>query len=398
MKSKKNSFEALKDIARTSLRACYLNTSLVASPTYFSDYWARDSFWALGGMLVIGDHKRARDTITHFLSFQRTDGKIPRKISRDLNVIKYLFGKHIMRRHLRPTYYGLIRPFYAMDSELLMIIGVEKYLDETRDYDFTDQHYQSLHKAMTWHTGRTRDKLVHEYLLGNWMDTIFKNGPVLYTNVLYVQALEAMVTIAQVAGRDEDAQYWATRAHSTKGAVRTAFWNGLFFADEAFLPDVHTFDLAGNVLAVLSNVGDREMQNAIMTRIENLYNTYGAFMPASPIGYPWYKINPLTSLVGIRDYQTSTSWLWITILVARMFIENNRQELGEKILSELGQQLTVHGEIGETYFCDGQPYSKRAWRSATPFAWSSGVLLETLAAGGYIQNDVSYKKPEPRIC
>jgi len=42
-------------IARKDLRACYQDQGIFASPVNFSDYWARDSFWAILGMLEIGD-------------------------------------------------------------------------------------------------------------------------------------------------------------------------------------------------------------------------------------------------------------------------------------------------------------------------------------------------------
>jgi len=395
-------FIELERIARDSLRACYLDEKVIASPTHFSDFWARDTFFAVPGMLAIGDQDRVKVCLEYFLSLQRSDGKIPRKISRDLTVIKYLLGKSVRRKKLKPTYHGLVRPFDTMDSELLLVIAVGHYLEKTRDYDFAEKYYSHFRKAIDWHVQSAKKSVryqgfVHEYFLGNWMDTVFKFGPVLYTNVLYAKALGAMVSIAQIAGHDDESEVYVRRAMKVKRMIRTDFWNGTYFCDELRLKNRTTFDLAGNVLAVLYDVADSPQKQSITETLLVEYKLKNVCMRSVPSGHMWWKINPVVRCMGIADYHTQTSWLWITALVAQVFHENDHEQHRDKLLMLIEAIALRDGEIGETYGADSNPYRRLLWRSASPFAWSSGVILHVLERCGYT-TAAPYDKPEQRIC
>lgn len=392
----------LKKIAKKSLQACYLDEKVVASPTHFSDFWARDTFFAVPGMLVVGDHKRVKACLEFFISYQRSDGKIPRKISRDINVVKYLFGKSIRRKRLRPTYHGLVKPFYAMDSELLFVIAVEEYLQKTRDYDFAEKYYSQIRKSIDWHVQKAKADSCYsgysrEYFLGNWMDTVFKFGPVLYTNVLYARALASMVFIAQIAGHDDEVDVFANRAQKLKRMIRKDFWQGDFFCDELRLKARGTFDLAGNVLAVVHGIADDQQKKSIIKILRKEYEKESVCMRSVPSGHLWWKINPVVRCMGIADYHTKTSWLWITAFVAQAFHNNDLQEQGYKIFMLIEAIALRDAEIGETYSSDTNPYKKLLWKSASPFAWSSGVILHALESCGYSKS-LKYSKPEQRIC
>lgn len=141
----------LQEVAQKSLRTCYVDGKIVASPTHFSDFWARDTFWALPGVLAIGDGEVAKNCIEYFLSFQRSDGKIPRKISRDINVLKYVIGKSIPRSHPRPVYTALVRPFYSMDDNALLVRAAWIYFEVTKDEKSLRVWYPHLKRAMKWY-------------------------------------------------------------------------------------------------------------------------------------------------------------------------------------------------------------------------------------------------------
>lgn len=373
-------YQQLKQITTKSLRDCYLDGKVVASPTHFSDFWARDTFWALPGMLEIEDLQEAKNCLEYFLSYQREDGKIPRKISLDLNALKYLTGKKIKRKKPHPTYFGLVLPFYAKDSELLLINAFAKYIKKTEDVDFLKDNFSKLQKAIDWHIETERGGLISEYFLGNWMDTVFKFGPVLYTNVLYFQALKQMSFLARKLEDKELEIKYLKLAVKTQDVIQDRFWGGEFLIDEARKSKSReTFDLAGNVLAVVFNVVEEDQKKSIIKKLKKYFEQYGAFVPAVPNGHSWWKINPVVRIMGIADYHTSTSWSWIDAFLAEVFYENGEAELAEKMLQKIEKVIVRNGEIGETYFVCGEVYKKRFWKSASPFAWSSGVLLSVLS-------------------
>lgn len=376
-------YQQLKQITQKSLQACYLDGKVVASPTHFSDFWARDTFWALPGMLEIGDYQEAKNCLEYFLSFQRKDGKIPRKISLDLNAIKYLTGKKLKRKKPRPTYHGLIKPFYAKDSELLLINAFTQYIKKTQDTEFLQKNFSKLQKAIGWHIKTEKSGLISEYFLGNWMDTVFKFGPVLYSNVLYFQALKQMSVLARILKNKKMEIKYLKLAVKTQDVIQDRFWNREFFIDETRKNKEKTFDLAGNVLAVIFNVGEEDQKNLVMKKLKEYFLKYGAFVPAVPTGHRWWKINPVVRLLGIADYHTSTSWSWIDAFLIKTFYENGEVELAEKMLQEIENVIMKNQEMGETYFVGGEVYKKRFWKSASPFAWSSGVLLSVLGEVDY---------------
>lgn len=398
----KDVFEKLEHIAKDSLSACYSEDKIVASPAHFSDFWARDTFFAVPGMLAIGEYDRVKKCLEYFLRLQRADGKIPRKVSQDVTVIKYLFGKNIRLKKPKIVYQGLVPPFQAMDSELLFVIAVEAYLEKTRDYDFAEKYYSHIRRAIDWHMQETKKNVTHEgfvreYFLGNWMDSVFKFGPVLYTNVLYAKALASMVSIAQIAGHDDEAEVFVRRAQKSKRMIRKDFWKEQYFCDELRLKERDTFDIAGNVLAVVYDIADAKQKKCIVDALLAEFQSNNVAIRAVPSGYPWYKINPVVQVMGIADYHTQASWLWITSLVAQVFYDHDRPEESWKLLMLIEALALRDGEIGETYGLDTNPYKRFLWKSATPFAWSSAMVLHTLAQCGFMKA-TPYDKPEQRIC
>lgn len=106
-----NKIKKAQKIAIESLQKCYSGKGILASKNHFSDYWERDSFWAMGGILALGDYGKARDIFELFLLWQRKDGKIPRKIMLEYALLKYLFKKKIKRKKIENSLYWVNPPF-----------------------------------------------------------------------------------------------------------------------------------------------------------------------------------------------------------------------------------------------------------------------------------------------
>ena len=99
----KDSNSALK-IAINELRKCYTDKGIIAGIHHFTDYWARDGFFACFGALAINDTSIVKKQVNLFFSFQRNDGLIPYRIMQGpVNIAKYL-GKPIFYKTPRPTY------------------------------------------------------------------------------------------------------------------------------------------------------------------------------------------------------------------------------------------------------------------------------------------------------
>jgi glycogen debranching enzyme len=368
----KEIFNQAKLIAEASLRQCYFNGKVLASLKNFSDYWARDTFWALPGMIAKGDCNIAKACLEYFLSYQREDGKIPRKIALDYNVIKYITGKSVKRKIPRPIYRGNVPITDCMDANALLIIAFEKYLDKTGDTTLVEKYYEQIKKAIAWYDNKFKKGFVREYLLANWMDTIFKNGQVLYTNVMYCEAKRCMAKIAQTLGKKEEAEIYENEYEDIKKRIGKEFWNGKYFDDQ--LEKHRHFDTAGNILACFFDIASEEQAKIILNKIENIKKD--KLLPTVCPPYPFWKINPITYFFTMSDYQNGTSWLWIDLLCVAVKYKNNcrKESLGdfENICQIIIKNKTVH----ETYFNNGEPYDKLFWKSAVPFTWNSGIFLQ----------------------
>lgn len=364
-----------KKIATADLRSCYREKGVYASSVNFSDYWARDTFWASWGMLEIGDDKIVKKSLDLFLNNQRQDGDVPRKISLDWNVIKYIFKKSIPRSVPRPIYKGNIPLANSKDENSLLIIAFEKYLQKTRDTNFAQEKYDALKLSMKWYEKKMKNGFIREYLLSNWMDTIFKNGNVLYTNALYCQALKSFSEIASYVGKKEDSEYYQKKYIEFKDKINSEFWNGEFYDDE--LGKYRMFDLAGNVLAVVLDIADQEKAKKIIKKADEI-KSFKKNARLHPINYPhhpFWKIAPMATAIGIINYQNEISWSWIEALLVAAKVKAGEKDKAIENLKDFSCLIAEKGHIHETYFPNGRPFDHLLWKSAVPFAWGAGLFL-----------------------
>lgn len=363
--------EKATNTARSNLRACYLNGKIIASPLRFSDYWARDSFYALLGVLEAGDFDIARNSLKLFLDNQKSDGKIARKFALDFNGLKYLFKKSVPRKKPRPIYASLIPPFNSMDSNSLCLIAFSHYLEKTQDLDFAEKHYVKLQMAIEWYEKKKKNGLVSEYFLSNWMDTVFKSGAVLYSNVLYAESLRCFSKVAQKIGKIEDFKKYEDLHKKTVVLINEKFWNGEFFDDIA--GQKRYFDSAGNTLSCLFEIASKEKAEKILGHFAKIQK--GKLLPTVSPKYPFWKVNPLTMLFGMSEYHNDKSWIWIDLLVAASEFKLGQKDKALKRLGDISEIIIRNGAVHETYHNDGKPYEPRFWKSAVPFAWNSGIFL-----------------------
>jgi glycogen debranching enzyme len=361
-----------REIAERDLRQCYFKGKVLASLLNFSDFWARDTFWALPGILKMGDFGVARSCFELFLKYQKADGLIPRKIALDYNGFKYLFKKSIKRKKPRAIYNGNIPISDYIDGNSLFIIALDKYLTETRDFDFAKDNFKKVRKIIEWYDYKLKNLFIKEYFLANWMDTIFKNGYVLYSNVLYCRALESFSQICRFTGHENVAIDYEEKHLEMRERINSHFWNGEFFDDQ--LGHHKHFDVAGNVTACFFGIAPPDRAEIIFKKLESIKKD--KLCPTVDPLYPFWKICPAAYLLGIPEYQNGISWMWIDLLAVGALFKFGKKEEALKHFSEISEIIVKNGAVYETYWPDGRPFNKLLWKSAVPFAWASGLFLE----------------------
>lgn len=368
----KELFVKAKSIAEKNLRQCYFDGKILASLVNFSDFWARDTFWALPGVLEIGDAQVAKNCLELFLSYQKPDGNVPRKIALDWNIAKYVFKKSFCRRKPHPIFKGNIPLSNSKDENSLMIIAFEAYLQKTGDHNFASANYDLLKSAINWYGAKMKNGFVREYALSSWMDTVFKNGNILYTNALYCQALKSFSEIAKITGREKDQEIYEEKYEDFRERINNKFWNGKFYDDE--LGKHKHFDTAGNAAACFFEIAPQEKADAVFKKLKNIKKE--KLLPTVDPPYPFWKISPAAYLLGIRKYQNGVSWLWIDLLAVGAMLKYGRRNEALKHFEEICRVIVKNGAVYETCWNDGQPFNKLLWKSAVPFAWASGLFLE----------------------
>lgn len=405
--------EKIRKIALEDLRFCYYKDGILASKVNYSDYWSRDTFWTAIGLLESlslsadknnFDLRQIRKSLILFAKYQRNDGKIPRKIAIDFNCIKYLFKIKIKRKIPRPIYYSPIKSFFSLDENLLFVIAFCKFVKKTKNFQFAKKYLENAIRALNLYENKKllRNNLLYEIGLGNWQDTIFKKGFVLYTNCLWFEAVRNFENLSHIANTHGQKHNTEIQPRSflikanfpasaeIKSAIQKIFWLGKkgFFADSVSLcgKQQKYFDLAGNILAVLFDVADNKQAQKIFDNINNVptrvltnINTPEKIIaPLHPINYPRYpfwKINPVIFLLGIQDYHNGISWSWIEALLTIAYLRHNKKTKAKAAIENLSKIVIKNGHIHETYFINGRPFDHYLWKSATPFAWSAGLLL-----------------------
>jgi len=369
----------IKNIILNNLRVCYLDDGLLASPINFHNFWGRDTFWSILG-LIHGNQQElemSKRSIRLFAKYQRKDGKIPRKIIYDFDFLKRL-GFSVQRPSLLPLYNSPIKLFYSLDENLLFVIAFYKYVEQTNNLDFARKNYDRASLALSFFYDRklVRNELLYEFGLGNWMDTILKRGHVLYTNCLWAFALENFWKLSNFIQQD---RYKSFPDHNyVKKRINDLFWNDFdnYYVD-AISPafkQKEFFDTAGNALAVYFDIADQDRSRIICEKINSLKSSFGLH-PVNYPQYPFRKVNPLTYLLGIPKYHNGISWSWVEIIIALSFLKTGMHKEAEELYATLCGLIEQNDGIHETLRLNGTPYDHKYWKSAIPFAWSAGLFL-----------------------
>lgn len=361
-------------IAKDNLHACFRNDGIVASIDHFSDFWARDSFFASWGLLVTGETERVKSNLELFIKYQKKNGQIPRRIDRCVTGLHYL-GFKIKRKMLSPKYAGA-HLIPALDPNLLLIITSHRYITKTDDQDFLKRHFGPLNKAMDWLRNYEKDGMLYEGALANWMDTVVKKGTVFYTNVLYAEALRSLSDLCLLAGKRAHAESYHQKYKELKAKLNAEFWNGHYYID--WVDGRKRFDYFstdGNVLAILFGmVSEKQVKKIIETIEKNWLDVIP--MRTNHPEYPWKQVAFWMFLRGTSGYQNAyASWLWLGSVYAVALDKNGYHKKAERIHKRMASIIEKYGAVYETYSPTGEPYKGWLWTSTKSFAWSAGLFL-----------------------
>jgi glycogen debranching enzyme len=195
------------------LVAGYRASGTTARPG-FAWFFGRDSLWTSFALNSAGDFATTRDALKFLIQFQREDGKIPHEIAQTASLVNWF----------KDYPYG----FASADATPLFIIAIEDYVRTSGDASFAKDNWASLWKAYQF-LQSTRDELGYAQNFGvghGWVE----GGPLLpiktelYQSALGLEALRSLSELAEVAGKDAEAQFLAADFEKYKSTL-DAFWS-----------------------------------------------------------------------------------------------------------------------------------------------------------------------------
>jgi glycogen debranching enzyme len=366
--------EKAHQIAKYNLHACFEGSGIVASIDHFDDFWARDSFYASWGLLEEGEYEMVKSNLNLFVRHQKKDGQIARRIDRFYVTLHYL-GIGAKRKKPKPMFAGA-HLYPALDPNILFIITSHRYVTKTNDHDFLQKHFDAIYRAMQWLEKYERNSFLNEGPLANWMDTVIKRGAVLYTNVLYSEALKSFAELCSLLDKTALTENYTKKKKELAKRINDEFWNGSHYVDWIDKGKKYNFfSTDGNVLAMLFGISSQEQNAKIIRQIEKAWMDIIPMRTNHP-GYPRWRVCFWMYFRGTPGYQNNyASWLWLGSVYAVALYRNDYKKKALKIHELIAKKITEYKAVYETYAPDGTPYKGWCWKCTKSFAWSAGLFL-----------------------
>jgi glycogen debranching enzyme len=365
----------------------------MASPEGYPHVWARDSvITSLGALLTPGHELCLKRSLETLAGQQSELGAIPNNVS-------------LATGQLDHTNAG------SVDSNLWFILGHAFQHRATNDTEFLRLQWPALEKALLWL--RYQDSngcgLLEVHEAADWADLLANRFNVLYDNVLWYAALQAMAEMAQAIG-EKGARY-AEMADDVRHKLRIVLWVGPENDDEwgencpghaewqhtlsqvdsvlvkrpFFLPYVafrdfgDYCDVLGNLLAILFNVANPIQEKRILDYLHQV----GIADPfpvrvLHPVIHPgnkdWREYYRNNNLNLPEQYHNGGIWPFVGGFYVAALVKAGRLGEARKQLSKLAEvnQLGVDEKWEFNEWCHG--------RSGQPMgyphqAWSAGMYL-----------------------
>lgn len=205
----------------TGLVAGYRTSGLSARPG-FAWFFGRDSEWTSLALNSVGDFQSTRTALDFISKFQRADGRVPHEISQSAKQV--------------PWFDGFPYAFASADATPLFIIAVRDYYEHSGDTEFVTTHWDNVWRAYQFLRSTWDQKgIPRNFGVGHgWIE----GGPLLpvksefYQSGLGAEALNALATLARVAGKNDVVTEATTLFGERKAQLNTLFWNpqGKYFA------------------------------------------------------------------------------------------------------------------------------------------------------------------------
>ncbi|OGG03081.1 hypothetical protein A2W14_05245 [Candidatus Gottesmanbacteria bacterium RBG_16_37_8] len=361
-------------IAIRELRTCYTKNGIIAGRHHFTDYWARDGYFAALGATVIGDHAIVGKMISLFYKYQRADGLIPYRILRGPVILKKYFGYPSLYQKPRPTYNLRGIGKEVLDGTTLTVLFTA--LRGLKNWPQAKKYLTHIKKALRYLQFREKNGLLFDGVMAEWNDSTFKWGNLLYSNIIYWYMYDRLSKWVKKFDYN-----WFNKLHYRKiiiaREIRNKLWTGKFFADWYDYKRHDYFYPFANCLAIAWGFTTKIESASILNHCKKIKIAFT--LETNYPKYPWWRIDILHRMIGMSDYQNQSLLWWQPVIcyLAALIKTNKKSEI-EKVIDVITQKIIIDKTIFECYERSGIPVKRFIYTSEHPFAWSSGMLIWAL--------------------
>lgn len=367
--------EKARFLCEKALEKCKTPYGIIAGTHHFTDLWARDSLFATLGTNAEGDFATTKTTISTFLSHQKSDGLIPYLVRRGPVTIGKYFGKPRFWKKPRPSFRSIQSLGLVLDGGLMTIIATYAYLLKSGDKKFVMSNYKQLRQAIEWYVKRGKGRLLSEWFLCEWADSVLKIGKTLYINVLFWKALRDFGNITSILGKRNEAVKWNKLAKKIRVDLSKQFWNNRYFVDWIDYKRQDYFNTSANLLAIFFGLTDEKQTISILKFAKDNCGNEWTFETNFP-KYPFWRVPFWMYLYGMSDYHNrGCIWLQPGILFALGLGKVGWKKEASKYLEKISSLILKHNAVYEIYEKNGSIVRRLFYQSEQPFAWSAGLFI-----------------------
>ncbi|MBR9678647.1 MAG: hypothetical protein GON13_00070 [Nanoarchaeota archaeon] len=378
-------FNFLKESCEKALSNTYtLQGYVVAGTSIFYDLWTRDFCYASQGILS-HNPKIARNCFKLLLKNQAITGEFPNLLTQaPNNKLGLLLSFKLWDVRKKDLF--KLQPWYqhyngntVLDATLLFIIYYSKFLGKSV------RNYSKILKAGKWVQSQdlNGNGLLDEKSFAGWEDSINKTqgklGNSSYHNILAIIAYNSIINLAKIKGDVKTFNEYSKLSEELRKRVFEVFWhdNG-YFKDFVGKGD-DVLNASANLLAIRFGIVNKNDAKKILVNVENFRMNVPFGLKVRNKKLPFYRINFLNNLLGTSDYHNTAVWSWLGALYVMCLIKVGWKNKARDELLKIQSVIEKHGLI-EVYDAEGNPLKGyfSFHSSEKDFAWSAGMLLETI--------------------
>jgi hypothetical protein len=233
---------------------------------HYEAFWLRDYEYTLEGAVSAYSKQELVDACRLFVQNLDSDGA----------------GVDCIKFDGTPVYkpgYGTMGENPVADGSQFTVGVAWHTWQATKNEDLLEEILGPLIRTMNVVPRNPATGLVHIDPANEWdrcpygfTDTIRKEGDVLFSSLLYVQACRQLAQLLAAAGREDDARSWEKMGEALAQSIRKTFWDDATGLFRAATVQCREHDIWGSAFAVYLGVADAIQSKAVARYFREHYS------------------------------------------------------------------------------------------------------------------------------